>query len=524
MVSQRSDTALMASTTATKEGSQIARFSSTLQLTAEEKEIEEYLDQRLNKPRGSFFDTVIERMERFEPLARSIEELLARNDFKEHVDEAMEANARQMVEQFRARKSQVRSGIFGRIPMFAVLSAVDEFGTDLQTGYLDLKIRISTQWKAKKLAEAYVRELKVPKTELKQQKEEVVRATTELQSAYKGVHTQVLFGQYVCQNRDENGLLLAELDDNPICPIIYIDFSGDQEGKQVQGSYGSIHYAWTSPDRSESSGMFAVKVPRDHRTGQNELWREGEIWSFLQTPVPHPNILEFCGTCSIGGTFKGLISPWIPDGRNWKNSLFEFEEAQHLAFAEQIAGAVSYMHDRIVVHGDVKLANVILSRNPLKPLLCDFGFSLRRHLDSTRDSVKKCGSGPYLSPEAYRGTRKTFASDTWSFGICIMHALMKNLPFGDRVKDAEDIHKEYNNLFVAQNLRPTMPPGLTSAGVLAWSVALACTNNTESDRPEMKEVHLAMQDIVAGREGMVTGWLDRWKERRLCAAGANGQA
>lgn len=95
MVSQRSDTALMASTTATKEGSQIARFSSTLQLTAEEKEIEEYLDQRLNKPRGSFFDTVIERMERFEPLARSIEELLARNDFKEHVDEAMEANARQ---------------------------------------------------------------------------------------------------------------------------------------------------------------------------------------------------------------------------------------------------------------------------------------------------------------------------------------------------------------------------------------------------------------------------------------------
>ncbi|KAG8950248.1 Leucine-rich repeat serine/threonine-protein kinase 2 [Tulasnella sp. 424] len=461
MVSQRSDTALMPSTTAAKEGSQTARFSSTLQLTAEEKEIEEYLDQRLNKPRGSFFDTVIERMERFEPLARSIEELLARNDFKEHVDEAMEANARQMVEQFRARKAQVRSGIFGRIPMFAVLSAVDEFGTDLQTGYLDLKIRISTQWKAKKLAEAYMRELKVPKTELKQQKEEVVRATTELSSAYKGVHTQILFGQYVCQNRDENGLLLAELDDNPICPIIYIDFSGDQEGKQVQGSYGSIHHAWTSPDRSESSGMFAVKVPRDHRTGQN---------------------------------------------------------------AEQIAGAVSYMHDRIVVHGDVKLANVILSRNPLKPLLCDFGFSLRRHLDSTRDSVKKVGSGPYLSPEAYRGTRKTFASDTWSFGICIMHALMKNLPFGDRVKDAEDIHREYNNLFVAQNLRPTMPPGLTSAGVLAWSVALACTNNTESDRPEMKEVHLAMQDIVAGREGMVIGWLDRWKERRLCGAGANGQA
>lgn len=62
---------------------------------------------------------------------------------------------------------------------------------------------------------------------------------------------------------------MAQVDDNPIDPIIYIDFSGEKEGKQAQGSYGSIHLAWTSPDRSESSEMFAVKVPRAHRTGHN---------------------------------------------------------------------------------------------------------------------------------------------------------------------------------------------------------------------------------------------------------------
>lgn len=100
---------------------------------------------------------------------------------------------------------------------------------------------------------------------------------------------------------------------------------------------------------------------------------------------------------------------------------------------------------------------------------------------------------------------------------------MKKLPFEERVKDAKDIHEEYNTLFIAQNLRPSMPLGLTSAGVMAWSIALACASNAVSDRPDMKEVHLAMKDVGSGREGVVTSWLDRWKEKGLLQADANGR-
>ncbi|KAG8918897.1 hypothetical protein FRC01_001591 [Tulasnella sp. 417] len=193
MSSHPHSTAPAADTTALDAGRPSSPFSSTVQLTLEEKEIKDYLDHRLNRPRGGFFDTVNERLERYEPLARSIEEMLEMEEFKAFVDESMEETARQVVNQFRARKSEIRSGIFGKIPMFAVLSAADEFGMDLQSGYLDLKSRISTEWRARKLAAGYMRNIKIEQEELKQQKEGIVRDTEQLQAAYKGVHTQFLF-------------------------------------------------------------------------------------------------------------------------------------------------------------------------------------------------------------------------------------------------------------------------------------------------------------------------------------------
>ncbi|KAG8994732.1 p21 protein (Cdc42 Rac)-activated kinase [Tulasnella sp. 427] len=455
-------------------------------------------------------------MERFEPLARSIEEILSKPELSEHINATTRLNAE------RTKQLEMKSKIYGKIPMFAVLSAADSLGLDLLTGYSDLQQRVSLEWKAKKYAAAIMRQHKVGPGELVHEKEEVVQATTDLQAVHRGVQAQVCFinhrscqpkqGQYVMQNRDERGLIVAQVDDESLYPIVYIDFSGASEGRQPQGSFGSIQHAWTSPDKYHSDEIFAVKVPRFSRTGQNELEKEGQIWRSLQTPDSHPKILEYLGSCSIGANFKGLLSRWVAEGKSWKESLYAFEEAQNLLFLERIADAVSFMHNKLVIHGDLKLANVIISRDPIKPLLCDFGFSLRRELDDTRDSVKRSGSGPYLSPEAYRGAKKTFASDTWSFGIAIMHTLMRRLPFQELLKDVADIQGGYYQLFVLENRRPPIPAGLTTAGTMAWSVALACISNAEVARPEMEEVRNAMQDVISTRREALNARLTHWEE------------
>lgn len=179
-----------------------------------------------------------------------------------------------------------------------------------------------------------------------------------------------------------------------------------------------------------------------------ELEREGAIWDELQQPERHPNILEFHGACSVG-MFKGLLSRWVTEGRSWRDSLSDFSEEQNIQLVcslqvgikvppltpclikiERISSAIVHMHAKAIIHGDIKLDNVIISPTPLQPLLCDFGLSVRRLLDSTRDSVKGCGSGPHVSPQVYEGLQKTAGSDTWAFGILILHVGFTNSRLG----------------------------------------------------------------------------------------------
>lgn len=211
--------------------------------------------------------------------------------------------------------------------------------------------------------------------------------------------------------------------------------------------------------------------------------------------------------------FKGLLSRWVAGGLSWKESLRSWSEGQNIEFIERIASALVHMHAKAIIHGDIKLDNVVISPTPPQPLLCDFGLSVRRLLDSTRDSVKGTGSGPHLSPQVYKGLPKTAGSDTWAFGISILHALSQTVPFEDRLANVplEQVPEEYFKLFVKSNLRPNMPANLGPAGVLTWSVGLACLHNTADARPSMEETHRAMQDILNGRDGEVIARLEKWK-------------
>lgn len=70
-----------------------------------------------------------------------------------------------------------------------------------------------------------------------------------------------------------------------------------------------------------------------------------------------------------------------------------------------------------MIHGDIKAANVLISRH-VRALLCDFGLS-KRHNAATSVGAKAQGSQAWMSPEALRGDRRTYASDMWSFGMLV---------------------------------------------------------------------------------------------------------
>lgn len=78
---------------------------------------------------------------------------------------------------------------------------------------------------------------------------------------------------------------------------------------------------------------------------------------------------------------------------------------------------MAYLHEKGVVHGDVKGANVLISA-AVGILLCDFG--LAKMVDaSTSTSCAGLGTLRWQAPEIIDGASKSFGSDVYAFGLTI---------------------------------------------------------------------------------------------------------
>ncbi|KAF5391001.1 hypothetical protein D9757_003970 [Collybiopsis confluens] len=95
----------------------------------------------------------------------------------------------------------------------------------------------------------------------------------------------------------------------------------------------------------------------------------------------------------------------------------------------QLCLAVAYLHEKGIVHRDLKLENVLLDER-CRVKLGDFGFT--REFESGVLMETFCGTTGYASPEMLQG-KKYFGAevDIWSLGVILYCLLTGTLPFDD---------------------------------------------------------------------------------------------
>jgi serine/threonine-protein kinase len=91
----------------------------------------------------------------------------------------------------------------------------------------------------------------------------------------------------------------------------------------------------------------------------------------------------------------------------------------------EVLGALSYVHDRNLIHLDIKPSNIMLSTNNSVKLV-DFGISQDK---KSTVSEKPIGSPAYMSPEQVEGDDVDFQSDIYSTGVAMYELLTGSLPF-----------------------------------------------------------------------------------------------
>jgi len=149
----------------------------------------------------------------------------------------------------------------------------------------------------------------------------------------------------------------------------------------------------------------------------------------LQARFEHPNLLT-------GRSFGHHGSdPWFVtkrvSGGPWSQLKGKFSSGQEIlvASAVQVCNALSYVHDRGIVHRDVKPSNVLVSDTG-QCYLIDFGLAILNDGNKTQERTKRLhGTLSYASPEQALGRPVDCRADLYCLGICLYELVTGKRPF-----------------------------------------------------------------------------------------------
>ncbi|TKS66742.1 Serine/threonine-protein kinase [Collichthys lucidus] len=144
----------------------------------------------------------------------------------------------------------------------------------------------------------------------------------------------------------------------------------------------------------------------------------------LLSKMRHPNIVTFISSFQERGSL--FIVMEYCDGGDLMKKINQqrgvhFTEEQIISWFVQICLGLKHIHDRKILHRDIKAQNIFLTNGGMKVKLGDFGIA--RMLNNTMELARTCVGTPYyLSPEICESRPYNNKTDIWSLG-CVLYEL-----------------------------------------------------------------------------------------------------
>ena len=192
------------------------------------------------------------------------------------------------------------------------------------------------------------------------------------------------------------------------------------------GSFGSV---WKAIVRGHS---VAVKICQ--QTTADERRGTLKELGFLCN-LHHPRLVSFLGFAQTADQLIFVME--LMTGGNLSDLLFcrrpVLSFRQKALMGCQVAEGLSFLHERHVIHRDLKTMNVVLDAS-LNCKLCDFGLTLYLDPDTTHMTV--CGlqgSPRYMAPEQLQtetnNVRISEKVDIWQMGCVMLELFCAVVPF-----------------------------------------------------------------------------------------------
>jgi serine/threonine protein kinase len=228
---------------------------------------------------------------------------------------------------------------------------------------------------------------------------------------------------------------------------------------------------------------------KEHEYYYNRLEEmiESEIEILLK--LDHLNIIKFYGYtkkrgvyylrmeyCNGGDVYEYLKNKSLQNDKNIERNCFGgFSDEFMQNFIRQTSNGLKYIHDKNIIHRDIKLHNILMHKTPngIEFKISDFGFSCydlsnlsnekneKVQTNLSKKYFKLSGTPYYMAPEIILNMKKmeNITSykknkifdlyfydkriDIWSLGICIYELIFNLLPFSN-INNIKELERFYS--------------------------------------------------------------------------------
>ncbi|GLI63196.1 hypothetical protein VaNZ11_006095 [Volvox africanus] len=249
------------------------------------------------------------------------------------------------------------------------------------------------------------------------------------------------------------------------------------EAKVASGAFSNLYKGTYC---GQEVAVKILKDVTDDSTQYQEFLQEVSI----MRKVRHKNVVQFIGACTRKPNLC-IVFEYMSGG-----SVYDYIRREGplklsaiLKLAADVARGMDYLHQRKIIHRDLKAANLLMDENAIVKI-ADFGVA--RVIATSGDMTAETGTYRWMAPEVIEHKPYDEKADVFSFGIVLWELLTCKVPYTDMTPLQAAVG------VVQKGLRPAIPPNcpLPVAELMG-----TCWTGEPAQRPSFRDLAPRLQAL-----------------------------